>query len=93
MQQRMPDLTASGIQLVVVVDQDATAEQALTALGADSTVPLLMGTNAAYSSYQVAGVPANYLIDRNGRLVTQAAGWIGTLPSRWIKLISEIERK
>jgi len=93
LQQRETSLKQNNVQLVVVAEQAATARQALTALGADSDVPILMGALTVYSDYRVAGVPANYLIDPKGRVITQASGWLPTLPDRWLKLISDIGTK
>lgn len=93
MQQKQAHFRQNNVQLVVVAEQDATARQALAALGADTDVPVLMGALSVYSDYRVAGVPANYLIDPKGRLITQAAGWLPTLPERWFKLISDIGSK
>lgn len=93
MQQKKVSLEQNNVQLVVVAEQDATARQALTALGGATDVPILLGALSVYSDYRVAGVPANYLIDPKGQLVTQASGWLPTLPDRWLKLISDLGTK
>jgi hypothetical protein len=87
LQQRMPDLKAADVQLVVVVDQTATAEKTTFELGATAKDTLiLIGSEDAYNAYQVAGIPANYLVSPQGRVVAVHAGYDENLVNTWLKL-------
>lgn len=87
LQQRMPDLKAADVRLVVVVDQVAAAEKTASELGATAKdAVILIGSEEAYTAYQVAGIPANYLISPQGRVVAAHAGHDENLVNAWLKL-------
>lgn len=84
----MPDLKAANVQVVIVVEQAATAAKTVELLGAAAQdVLILMGTDETYNAYQVAGIPANYLVNSAGQLTAVLAGYRETMVSDWLKLV------
>ncbi len=67
----------------VSLDEGQDVAARLTAFSSEHKInyPILIGTNAVAAAYNVHGVPAGFLIDREGKLVATYIGFVEDLHS------------